>query len=73
MKCKNKDCVLHTAVVHSGSCVTSGATRCQDSLHNKECHTKEDIILLRSILDNHIGVYEKEIVEQEKNALPISV
>ena len=66
-KCKNKDCVLHTEVCHGASCATSGSNKCQDSLHNKECFTKEDVSLLSNIFDNYIKSHGG--IEHEENAV----
>jgi hypothetical protein len=57
--CNNKDCVRHTPIVHNGTCATSGGDKCKDSLHLKECWTKEDIGLMGMILSREVKQIEK--------------
>ena len=53
-KCNNLLCVKHMPIVHNPGCSTSGTNKCQDVLHNKMCHTKDDLELLVKCFDNYI-------------------
>lgn len=53
MTCNNKNCVKHLSVVH-GNCILTGTNRCRDLIHNRECHTQDDLDILKMGVENAI-------------------
>ena len=52
-KCQNKECRLHLLEMHAQGCILTGKNKCKDIMHTRTCWSKEDLRILKVVLDNY--------------------